>query len=220
MMLLDGSGGGGADQGGFQPYEPFGADAEPMAFSPASYGGGGGGGGGYGAGDPYAAAQQQQQLPPAQPPQHHQQQAAAAPRAPPATQRGQAAPPVVGVAASAPPIGMYPLSQQQQQQLAASLSTWQAQQAALAAQMQEPGYLDSLWSRKRDLFKLCVLALVILLAISAHTAVWHYLEDFVDASDLTPGRELALRLAYPGAVLVVLWHFKAFLLGGGGGKAR
>lgn len=203
MMLLDGSPVGG-DQ--YLPYESFGG----MSSEPSS---------------PLDAMllpppqQMQMQEPAASHSQSQQRQAPASAKvaayAPPPTQRGQAAPVMLQQAQQQPPpqsIGMYPMSQQQQQ-LAASISAWQAQQAALAAQMQEPGYLDSLWDRKRDLFKLCILALVILLAISLHTAVWHYLEAFVDANELTPGRELALRCAYPAVVLVVLWHFKTFLTG-------
>lgn len=86
-----------------------------------------------------------------------------------------------------------------------------AQQAAPAAALPEPGYFELLWARRREIVKLVVLSLVVLLAISSHSTVWHYLQDYVDLQQLEGGKELAVRLAYPAAVLVLLWHFKAFL---------
>jgi hypothetical protein len=77
---------------------------------------------------------------------------------------------------------------------------------------EDPGYLETLWQRRRDVAKLCVLALTVLLAISAHSAAWHYLREYIETSaKLTFWQELGVRAAYPAAVLVVLWNMKAFL---------
>jgi hypothetical protein len=77
----------------------------------------------------------------------------------------------------------------------------------------EPGYFESLWDKRRAIFKLAILSLVVLLAISGHHTVWHYLTDYIDRSAaLTFSQELALRMAYPAAVLIVLWHVKTFVL--------
>lgn len=85
--------------------------------------------------------------------------------------------------------------------------------AAPPAAPQEPGYLDTLWARKREITKLLILSLVILLAISGHATVWHFLHTF--ASSLPSKKyEVALRVAYPATVLIVLWHLKAFLVPG------
>ena len=75
----------------------------------------------------------------------------------------------------------------------------------------EPGYMDSLWNRRRAIVKLCVLSLVVLLAISGHATVWHYLREYIEVASLTQRQELAIRLAYPLSVLAVLWHVKTFL---------
>lgn len=74
-------------------------------------------------------------------------------------------------------------------------------------------YLDQLWEKRRAILKLCVLALVVMLAISSHATVWHYLTEFVNSNDLSEQKELALRIAYPVIVLFVLWHIKAFFVG-------
>jgi hypothetical protein len=86
-------------------------------------------------------------------------------------------------------------------------------------QESDPGYFDLLWQKRRELFKLCALALVILLAISSHSAVWHYLQEYVDGQQLEGAQELAIRLAYPAAVLLVLWNVKTFFCGRGAAAA-
>ena len=113
-------------------------------------------------------------------------------------------------------------SAQQQQQAAAQASAAQAQaqaaaQAAAQAQAAadhyyEPGYLEVLWARRRDVAKLFILAVVVLLALSMHSAAWHYLKEYIDTSaQLTYWQEVGVRAAYPVAVLLVLWHCKSFL---------
>ena len=83
--------------------------------------------------------------------------------------------------------------------------------ASAPAESSDPGYLETLWEKRRDVAKLCILALAILLAISAHSAAWHYIREFIEtAPNLNEWHELALRLAYPLIVLIVLWNLKAF----------
>ena len=74
----------------------------------------------------------------------------------------------------------------------------------------DPGYLENLWQKRRDVAKLCILALAVLLAISAHSAAWHYLREYIETTpQLNEWHELGLRLAYPAIVLIVLWNLKA-----------
>jgi hypothetical protein len=75
----------------------------------------------------------------------------------------------------------------------------------------DPGYLEYMWVRRRDVLKLIIISLVIMLAISSHYTIWHYMREYFDGATLTTSQELMLRVAYPIAVLVVLWHTKAFL---------
>lgn len=86
-----------------------------------------------------------------------------------------------------------------------------------AAYDDDPGYLETLWERRRDVTKLAILSLVVLLAISAHSAAWHYIREFIEThTRMTYWQEVGLRVAYPVVVLLVLWHLKAW----GPGAAR
>ncbi len=110
-------------------------------------------------------------------------------------------------------------SAQQQQQAAAQAAAAaaaqaqaQAQAAASAEHYYEPGYLEVLWARRRDVAKLFILAVVVLLALSMHSAAWHYLKEYIDTcAQLTYWQEVGVRVAYPVAVVLVLWHCKSFL---------
>lgn len=109
------------------------------------------------------------------------------------------------------------LQQQQMQQLMVTPPA-QVQQQQHAHQHRlhpptrvlETGYFETMWLRRRDLIKVCVLSLAVLLAISAHSTAWHYLQDYVDVNGLTGGRELIVRLAYPVVIVTLLWNIKAF----------
>ena len=60
--------------------------------------------------------------------------------------------------------------------------------------------------------KLVVLSIVVLLAISLHSAAWHYLKEYIETcAHLTFWQEVGVRTAYPIVVVVVLWHLKSFL---------
>jgi len=89
----------------------------------------------------------------------------------------------------------------------------QQQPVALVPEsVDDPGYLETLWQRRRDVAKTCVLALAVLLAISAHSAAWHYVREYIEtAPKLSYWQEAGIRVAYPAAVLLVLWHLKSFL---------
>lgn len=100
---------------------------------------------------------------------------------------------------------------QQQAAAAAAYYAWLAQQQAAAAR--GPSYLQRLWSTRVDLARLLLLTLIVWLAISAHATFLHYLRAAVEArGGMSEGRELALRAAYPVAILLALWHVKTFAL--------
>lgn len=89
-----------------------------------------------------------------------------------------------------------------------------AQQQAAAAQPYrsmentDPSYFDKLFSKKRDVLKVIMFAMMILLAISFHTFVDFWLKDFVTAYELTYKQELGVRFLYPVLVVIVLWNLK------------
>lgn len=75
-----------------------------------------------------------------------------------------------------------------------------------------PGYLEALWQRRRAVAKLVMLSLVVLLAMSLHKTLWYYLKDYIHSNAMTELQELALRMAYPVGIFVILWNIKAFWL--------
>ena len=84
--------------------------------------------------------------------------------------------------------------------------------AYYAAAAAPPSYWQLMWQKRREVARLCVLSLVVLLAISFHATVLHYIKTYIEeqGSSLTEGKEMLLRLAYPVSVLLLLWHVKAF----------
>lgn len=78
----------------------------------------------------------------------------------------------------------------------------------------EPSYLERMWQRRRDMAKLGVLVMVVLLAISAHATIMHYVRVFLEegaGAEWSPSQQAALRIAYPLLVLLLLWHTKMCL---------
>ena len=124
------------------------------------------------------------------------------------TQRGTMAPPPLPV--PMPSLAaMYPTYSQQSQQPHQSM---RSQYAHLPPPPpQEPGYFEIMWSRRRAVVKLIILTLVVLLAISCHATVLHYMKQFIDDVEPTHYQEIALRVAYPLLVLAIMWNLKAFV---------
>lgn len=72
---------------------------------------------------------------------------------------------------------------------------------------------DSFWdriaSRKGEMIKLFVLALVVLLGISMDRVGSHYLNGYISRSFLGDFQEFLVRLAYPVVIILVLWIIRA-----------
>lgn len=100
----------------------------------------------------------------------------------------------------------------QEQQVAKLRQQIYAQQGHMVQQKNQepPSYIDKMMSKKRDVLKIILFAMMILLAISAHTFIEFWLKDFVSGSELSYKQELGLRLVYPLAVLLLLWILKTW----------
>jgi len=72
---------------------------------------------------------------------------------------------------------------------------------------------DSFWDRiagkKWEVFKLFVMSLIIMLAISMDHVAHHYMGKYIGSAFLTETQELLVRLSYPVAILLVIWMLKA-----------
>jgi hypothetical protein len=95
--------------------------------------------------------------------------------------------------------------------IAVLLNELKKQQAITASMQEQSGYLDRLFSKKKDMLKVFQLALIIVLAMSIHFVIDHYLRNYLKNNDLTFERELLIRVLYPFALLFILWNMKAFL---------
>jgi hypothetical protein len=78
-------------------------------------------------------------------------------------------------------------------------------------EQQRLGYFDRLMSRRREVMKLIMFCLIILLAMSIHTNVKHYYRVFFDTNVVTGHKEVLIRLAYPAIILFALWNSRIFV---------
>lgn len=71
------------------------------------------------------------------------------------------------------------------------------------------GFWDRVANKKWEVFKLFVMSLIVLLAISLDHVACHYLTKYISGSFLTDTQELLVRLGYPVGVLLFIWLLKA-----------
>lgn len=102
-------------------------------------------------------------------------------------------------------------SANQDARIALLLNELKKQQAITASMQEQTGYIDRLFSKKKDMLKVFQLALIIVLAMSIHFVIDHYLRNYIKNNDFTFERELIIRLLYPFALLFILWNLKVFV---------
>lgn len=93
-----------------------------------------------------------------------------------------------------PPIAMYA------QQSPTSQATVLADQST---------FWDKISTKKMDVLKLFILAMVVLLGISMDKVATHYMTNYIGKAFLSETQEFLVRLSYPVIILVVLWFIKA-----------
>jgi len=68
------------------------------------------------------------------------------------------------------------------------------------------------WSKRRDIAKLLVLACVVVLALGTNAAAVHYIDRATSSSrDIPRYAEVAIRIAYPAVVILVMWILKMYV---------
>lgn len=72
-------------------------------------------------------------------------------------------------------------------------------------------YFDKLSNKKRDLARLIQFALIIVLGLSIHYMINHYMSAYIANNDMSPERQFFLRLLYPVAIIFILWNLKVFV---------
>jgi len=101
--------------------------------------------------------------------------------------------------------------QLQQQQYEYEQQQQLQQQASHQQQRRHPEY--SFWDRmimsKREVMKLFILSIVIMLGISLEKLGFHYLTSYISSTDLTSTQEFFVRLSFPIIVFLILWIIKS-----------
>jgi hypothetical protein len=85
-----------------------------------------------------------------------------------------------------------------------------SQQGSTTTAESQPSYVDKLLAKKKEVWKFLQLALIVVLALSLHHIIEHYLKYYINNTDLSFERELVIRFLYPLAIIFLLWNFKVF----------
>lgn len=99
----------------------------------------------------------------------------------------------------------------QEAKIALLVNELKKQQKITANMQQQSSYLDKLFAKKKDVLKIIQFSLIIVLAMSIHFIIDHYLKYYIKNNDLTFERELIIRLIYPLSIIFIIWNFKTFL---------
>ena len=70
--------------------------------------------------------------------------------------------------------------------------------------------IDRFVSKKKDVIKLVLISLTVVLAFSLHYVIHDALKTYLMNSILTPSQELLTKLAYPVTILLIIWTIKVF----------
>jgi hypothetical protein len=74
-------------------------------------------------------------------------------------------------------------------------------------------YQYSFWDRmvmsRREVMKLFILSLVIILGISLEKIGCHYINQYLSSNDLTYIQELLVRFSFPIIIFIILWIIKS-----------
>jgi len=99
----------------------------------------------------------------------------------------------------------------QEAKIAILVNELKKQQRLTANMQQQSSYLDKLFAKKKDLLKIIQFSLIIVLAMSLHFIIDHYLKYYIKNNDFTFERELIIRLIYPVSIIFILWNLKTFV---------
>ena len=95
--------------------------------------------------------------------------------------------------------------------LVAELKKKKSASASAAPEPSEPGYFEKLFAKKKELYKVLQLSLIITLGLSLHFLIDHYLVKYLAENEMSFERQLLLRALYPAAVLFTLWNLRVFV---------
>lgn len=75
---------------------------------------------------------------------------------------------------------------------------------------ESPSTIDLFVSKKKDVIKLTILSLTVLLGLSLHYVASDSIRNYLADHDFTPNQELMTKIAYPLTVLLTIWTLKVY----------
>jgi hypothetical protein len=73
-----------------------------------------------------------------------------------------------------------------------------------------PSTIDLFVSKKKDVVKLLILSLTMLLGLSLHYVASDFIRNYIADNDFTPNQEFMTKIAYPLTVILVIWTLKVY----------
>jgi hypothetical protein len=108
-------------------------------------------------------------------------------------------------------VNMYNKQFETDQKLALLVSELKKKSAVTAEPVDKPSYFDRLFGKKKEVYRILQLALIITLGISFHFLIDFYLNKYITDNEMSFERQLLIRLMYPLAVLFLLWNLRVFV---------
>jgi hypothetical protein len=99
----------------------------------------------------------------------------------------------------------------QEKKLMNILTEIKKQQKITTTTQDSQSYIDKMYSKRKELWKALQISLIIILAMSIHFIIDHYLKLYINNTELSFERELFIRLLYPIAIIFILWNLKTFI---------
>ena len=86
----------------------------------------------------------------------------------------------------------------------------QPQQSQQIQRYPEYSFWDRMVLSRREVLKLLILSIVIVIGISLEKIGYHYISNYISSNDLTSLQEFLVRLSFPLFVILLLWIIKSF----------
>lgn len=112
-----------------------------------------------------------------------------------------------------PPLEYQPQIPPQQETKERFTNYYEYQEQKPQQQVPQRPYQYSFWDRmvmsRREVMKLFILSIVIILGISLEKIGCHYITNYLSSNDLTTFQELMVRLSFPIVIFIILWIIKS-----------
>jgi len=112
-----------------------------------------------------------------------------------------------------PQIPPQPPQQPPQQKTREQLTNYYSYPEEQPQQLPQRPYQYSFWDRmvmsRREVMKLFILSLVIILGISLEKIGCHFINQYLSSNDLTTIQEVLVRFSFPIIVFIILWIIKS-----------